>query len=508
MHLTLKAKLALTYGAVVCAIILTLGVVAYVIVSNELYANLDHSLARVASSLLTVVRTEIRASQKPLAPIPRQRPKRSLSVFEQSDAQRDFVGPVLPLPTSEAEADPVWGAVYEHMLLNSSAYVMQVASAKGNVVWRTGNLQADSLPLIQEFEQRGATVTDSTMFTYYTVSGIRYRLACTRSQEAEVTAAYPVEDVDAILRNLFALFLYCTPLALVMSASVGYYIAHRSLKPIDTLARTARQITAEHLMQRLPIPAGQDELVRLTETLNEMIARLELSFRQIRQFTSDASHELKTPLAILMGELEVAKKSAKSPADFLQTIESCLEEVERLTIVVQGLLDLSRADSGQELLAMVPVKLSLLLENVCDDLQLFATQKAQQLRTEIEPDIVVLGDGVRLHQAFLNIAENAIKYTPSGGTVTVSVTTAAQYAVCSVRDTGMGIPEDQMDRIFDRFFRVDKARSQRIGGSGLGLSITMWIVQAHGGTIQVRSKEHEGTVFVVSLPLATAVPTA
>lgn len=503
MKLTLRARLAITYGALLATTIAAFGVFAYVTVSNELYKNLDASLTRAGVSLLQVLRREQQQVQKPLTPMQTKKQRqgeRSVSVFERSVAARDLVGPVLPEESPQQQEDPVWSAVYEHMLLNSSSYMMQVANPQGSVLWRTGNLVSDSLPLFRWFEKRGATVIDDKIYTYYTINSVRYRLVLTRTSVAEVTAAYPVGEVDATLRSLFSLFLYSIPVAFAFSLIAGWFIASRSLKPVDSISRSARQISAENLTNRLPMPETNDEIARLTETLNEMIARLETSFTQIKQFTSDASHELKTPLAILMGELEVALKRPMSAQEYRETIESCLEEVERLTNVIQGLLDLSRADSGQELVQFAPVRLSVLVEDVCDDLMIISEQKHITFTSAIEPDVTIEGDKMRLHQALLNIFENALKYTPQNGTVHVTLASTQEFAIISVRDNGIGIPKEQLPYIFDRFFRVDKARSQNIQGSGLGLSITKWIVEAHRGTIQATSTEHEGTTFVVSLP--------
>lgn len=482
-------------------------VVAYFTVSNELYQNLDRSLARAASSLLVVIKNQQQEAQKPLARVKRSRrtaeTTKNIFAFLERSSMRDYVGPI-PVPDSilgERE-DPVWTAVYEHVLLNSSTFVLQVSVPTGDVVWRSDNLLADSLPRFTYFADKGARVIDDRVYTDYTVRGTRYRLVITKADVAEVAAAYPVEEVDATLRGLFSLMLWAIPVVILMSVIAGWFLAKRALSPVDLITMSARRITAERLSDRLPVLQSNDEIARLTDTLNEMIARLERSFEQVRQFTSDASHELKTPLAILMGELEIALRKPIADKEIRATLESCLEEVERLNNVVQGLLELSRAESGQVKIEMLPVDLSALLRDICEDIEIIAEPKEISVATSIAPNVTINGDKTRLHQAFLNVIENAVKYTPRRGRVRVELSSGGDRAVLRVVDTGQGIPADQLPKIYDRFYRVDKARSQDVQGTGLGLSIVRWIVETHGGTIMASSEVGTGTTFVIALPLA------
>jgi heavy metal sensor kinase len=318
------------------------------------------------------------------------------------------------------------------------------------------------------------------------------------SDGASVTAAYPLSEVDQTLRRLFSLLLYALPAALVVSGILGWFIARRSLKPVDEITRSARTITASNLELRLPRSQNNDEIARLIDTLNDMIARLEQSFAQVRQFTSDASHELKTPLAILMGELGVALRRPMSAEDYQATLASCLEEVERLTNVVQGLLELSRAETGQVTIERKPVRLSTVVADVCDDVLLMAESKHVALTTDIDPDVTITGDRVRLHQAILNIVENAVKYTLEGGSVRVELLAIDGSARLLVSDTGIGIASEDLPHIYDRFYRVDKARSKDIQGTGLGLAIVKWILDAHQASIDVVSSEGTGTTFKIT----------
>jgi len=232
-----------------------------------------------------------------------------------------------------------------------------------------------------------------------------------------------------------------------------------------------------------------------------MLERLAASFAQLRQFTADASNELRTPLAILMGELEIALRSRKKPEEYERVLNSSLEEVNRLSNVVTSLLELSKAESGQVKMKKESVDLSLLVCDICEDMEILAAEKDIEMKCEILKDMEIEGDEERLHQVFLNVIENAVKYTLSGGEVFVKVFKNEGEAIVSVQDTGIGIPAEDIPYIFDRFYRVDKSRtSMNIPGNGLGLSIVKWIVEAHHGVISIESTENEGTLFTMKFP--------
>lgn len=288
---------------------------------------------------------------------------------------------------------------------------------------------------------------------------------------------------------------------LLISTLGGFILARISLKPIDDLATSAREITASNLSNRLPEPKTNDEVARLTYTLNEMIARLEGSFNQIKQFTADVSHELRTPLAILTGELEVALRSDKTPEEYQTLLISALEEVGRLSKVVRTLLDLSRAETGQVSIDHQVVNLSAMLDELSEDAMILAEERSISVGSMIEPAIFIDGDSVRLHQALLNILDNAIKYTPEGGDILMRLVQEGDRAILRLSDTGVGIAPEHLPHIFDRFYRADQARSQDIQGNGLGLSIVKWIIEAHEGTIRAESKQNKGTMITIVLPI-------
>jgi signal transduction histidine kinase len=252
----------------------------------------------------------------------------------------------------------------------------------------------------------------------------------------------------------------------------------------------------------LPVPDTRDELERLSTALNQMIRRLDESFQHTRRFLADASHELRTPLTIIKTELEAVIDRQDGKQGARELAGNVLEEIERLRKIVEGLLALSRLDAGEALEKPVPFDLGELAATTADQMSLLAEDKKIAIHYDVAQRVIVEGDRARLKQVTVNLLDNAIKYTPDGGRIHVRVYANGRKALLEVSDTGIGIPSDARPCVFDRFFRVDKARSRDLGGAGLGLSIVRSICVAHGGHVDVQSKEGEGSRFTVELPLA------
>ncbi|MFN8358819.1 MAG: heavy metal sensor histidine kinase [Candidatus Kapaibacterium sp.] len=515
MKISLRIRLTAWYSAIVALTLTSLGGIAYFAVSNELNQNLDLSLMRVASSLDRIIQKKQTETKIPLKPAPVRKKKTkkerliSDSIKQDSFAffrQNDVLSETIDTAGSESDSsqdedqNPVWSAVYEHILLNSKNYYIQIADLKGQVVYRSENLQPDSLPVYAAVSKDEPN-SDARTFIAFQYDDQDLRLFACKTKFAQISIGYTVVEIQETLNNLFFYLMIAFPVVLVISTIGGWFLAKVSLNPIDDITRSAQEITAHNLSRRLPMPAANDEIARLTATLNQMIERLEASFIQIRQFTSDASHELRTPLAILMGELEVALRSPKSREQLTDILTSSLEEVTRLSKVVKNLLEISRAETGQVKIDTEPVNLSLLLKDICEDVELLAEEKQQALEMKIEPGLIITGDAVRLHQALLNVLDNAVKYTPKQGSILVRLIKEQSWAVLRVSDTGVGIPHDDLPHIFDRFYRVDKARSQDVQGNGLGLAIVKWIVEAHHGTITAESTIGKGTIVTIRLQL-------
>jgi heavy metal sensor kinase len=320
-------------------------------------------------------------------------------------------------------------------------------------------------------------------------------------RELSVLLLVPLRDGDAELGLLGRVLVAAVPLALLVSAGAAYLLARKALAPVDALRRSADAITANRLSDRLPVPNPGDELGRLATTVNAMIGRLERSFGEMRRFTADASHELRTPLTAIRLEAEAVSDRAGTVAECKAVAGSILEECGRLARLTDQLLALAREDAGIADGEPERVDLGGLVGGVADALRAVAEAKQVTMATDLAPGAVVKGDPIRLRQLAMNLIDNAIKYTPEGGTVRVAVGPSDRSAVVVVADTGVGIPSEHLPRVFDRFYRVDKARSRELGGTGLGLSIARSIVTAHGGSIELASRPGSGSTATVVLPL-------
>jgi heavy metal sensor kinase len=332
-----------------------------------------------------------------------------------------------------------------------------------------------------------------------------------------VQVASSLEDVEDALNTLFIILMIAVPLTLVTASVGGQFLANKVLRPVDEITQTARLITSQNLNQRIKPLKVRDEISRLIETFNEMISRLDRSFCQMKQFSTDASHELKTPLTILKGEVEVALRKEREHQEYEQVLKSNLEEINRMSQIVEDLLLLSRADSGEIRLNREDINLTEILNDVVSQVNILAQAKRLRIETSNHhEEIRIFGDPLRIRELFLNLIENGIKYTEEGGSIRIHLTkdvfqeenpsTGAKaeqtrFARITVSDNGIGIAREDHEKIFDRFFRVDKARSREQGGSGLGLSICKWIVEAHRGEIKVESELGKGSSFVVKLPI-------
>jgi heavy metal sensor kinase len=310
-----------------------------------------------------------------------------------------------------------------------------------------------------------------------------------------------LESVSVTRRRFLLVMAAVLPLAVLLAGSGGWLLARRALRPVDRMTEAARRISAEHLDERVHTTGTGDELDRLAATLNDMLGRLDVTFRQIRQFSADASHELQTPLTILQGELEVALRAPRTPDEYRRVLTSALEESDRIASLVEGLLLLSRADAGVLRMDHQPVDLARLVAEVCEQGQVLANARGVTLDLGPLTSVTIQGDHQHLRRLLLNLVDNAIKYTLAGGCVTLALHQDGAWAVLRVADTGIGLAPEEQERIFQRFYRAPTAMSREAEGSGLGLCIARSIVEAHGGYVQVESAEGRGSIFTVCLPL-------
>ena len=305
-------------------------------------------------------------------------------------------------------------------------------------------------------------------------------------------------ELRRLLVSLSVAFCVVTLVALVG----GIWLVGRSLRPVEEIRRAAEGITSRNLSERLPVPPTGDEFAHLSQTLNWMIIRLENAFQHNRRFLADASHELRTPLTILRSELEMQVAREELDPALRERLGTLVEEVERLVTIVETLFALSRFEAGHAHAEHARLDFAQLAAATAEQMCLLAEDKDQRITCATSEPVWVEGDRARLKQVIVNLLDNAIKYTPRGGTVTLRVTAQDGEAICDVTDTGIGIPAAALPHVFDRFFRVDEARSRDAGGAGIGLSIVKVICAAHDGQVEVESTEGRGSRFRVRLPLA------
>lgn len=328
-----------------------------------------------------------------------------------------------------------------------------------------------------------------------------YRIRTAADATHHVTVARDETPLRQTLWTLAVILATGIPCAIGLAIAGGYFLAGRVLAPVDAMAETARRITAASLSARLPVDNTRDEFGRLATVFNETLARLEAAFEQLRRFTADASHELRSPLTGMRSVGEVALQRSLTAQGYREVIGSMLEDVDRLTRLVENLLLLTRADAGRIPLTRTLVDLRELVAGVVDSLRVLADEKDQRLTIDVAPPVMADCDAGVLRQGVTNLLYNAIKYTPNKGEIRVGVTPTESGGVSiDVRDTGPGIAAAHRERIFERFYRVDDARSRESGGTGLGLAIARWAVEANGGRIEVQSDEGHGSVFRIVLP--------
>jgi heavy metal sensor kinase len=381
---------------------------------------------------------------------------------------------------------------------------VEVWAPSGLLLYRSQQLQGQSLggpPTPTEgtgepepFSQRlGNGLRVRTASSIYHIEDRRVVLRVAHSEEG------PWREVHEMAWVLALGF----PVALLLAGFGGYALARKALAPVDAMTHKAERISAERLSQRITVENPKDELGKLATVFNSMLSRLEAAFNQLRRFTADASHELRTPLTAIRSVGEVALQDQRSPAEYRDVIGSMLEEVDRLTRLVESLLVLSRADAGQVQLQRADISLLALAQEAIALVEVLAEERRQRIAVEGDARAVVSVDRLILRQAIVNLVDNAIKYSPAEGLISVQARVSDNsHAILEVTDQGPGVPPEHRSHIFDRFCRMDAARAREWGGAGLGLSIARWAVEAHGGEIGLRSEGARGSTFWIRLPKA------
>ena len=483
MHFrSLRFKLTLWYVLILGILLISFSSFLYLTVSKSLYRDVDNKLRALAELIVS-------ESSSPL----------SKFSFGNIDQALEF-----------------------SMNLKPVGKFIQVLDESGKVGRKSENLKNVQLPISLN-ALKNASKGLMTFETNRSFGNTPLRIVTLPVLEKNhitkiVQVASSLEDVEDALNTLLILLLITVPFALMVASLGGQFLANKALKPVDHITHMARIITSRNLNQRIQPLKSKDEISRLVETFNEMISRLDQSFHKIEQFSTDASHELKTPLTILKGEVEVALRRERASQEYQEILKSNLEEINRMSQIVDDLLLLSKEDGGKLEPHRERINLTRMLQEVINQMSVLAQTKALRLETSTpREEIHILGDPLRIRELFLNLIENGIKYTEEGGLIRITLTKdglpgsgfssnprdgeETRFVKIAISDTGIGIATENQEKIFDRFFRVDKARSREEGGSGLGLSICKWIVEAHHGEIKVESEIGKGSSFIVKLPL-------
>ena len=461
----LRVRLTLWYGTALALVLIIFSVVLYAITARSLRDTVDESLEDTA---MTAVR---------------------------SLEERGF----LPLISEEE-------LLSQFPELTRIDKFFQIFSPSGTITIRSPNIKQHEVPLSR-------TALDATFAGQKIFESAKYPkepplrlisvpIVYRGNLLYIVQVGTSMESVGETLQRFLVLLVVAIPIALAVSLAGGWFLAGRALRPVDKITLAAQRIAAGDLSQRLSIPAAHDEIGRLAATFNNMIGRLDTSFRQIRQFTSDASHELRTPLTVMKGETDLVLRRPRLLDDYKSVLESNLEEIDRMTRIVDELLFLSRADMGEVRVESLPVAMESLVEDIHRQAKLLAQDRNIEVLLGTVMPVVVQGDDLRLRELLLNLVENAMKYSYPGGKVEIALLNDGREARLSVTDHGIGIAPADHKKIFQRFFRTDVARGHTKKGTGLGLAICSWIAELHKGRVGVKSDLGQGSTFTVVLPLA------
>ena len=376
--------------------------------------------------------------------------------------------------------------------------IFEVADSSGNWIFRSPRFLQPVPPL-------PAAQGSQVSFFTNNLEQMQYRTALQRieagGQIFEIHAAVPTEPFDQALDHFRLIEKEILPLLVCVAALLGYWLSGRSLAPVNRIIQTAERIGVESLSRRLDVPRARDELRRLTEAINAMLDRIERSFRRITQFTADASHDLRTPVAIVRTSAEISLRRPRTAAEYRETLQQILHTSIETSELLENLLTLARADAGAAGMEMHPLELGSHVRKAQERAKVLSSDKDLELVLRVPGTPVwVRADAVAIDRLLLILVDNAVKYTPAGGRCEIELSRGEEHAQITVRDTGLGIPESDLSSIFERFTRADRARSRDVPGAGLGLAIARWITDMHGGTIAAESRVGAGSAFQVRLP--------
>jgi two-component system, OmpR family, sensor kinase len=493
---SMRIRLTLWYSAVLALVLLFLSLTIYWIVKKSMMERTDADLTQLAGSFLATFNAELQDPENPDGIV--SAAHQSMVEHNYRDhtfAVLDASGNVLADSRTLLPSDNLNGA-------NDSSN-SGTDSSKTDGSAARDSIDACIAATAWDRSFRTASVGHHQFRCYsvpFAAKGGAYRLLIVQSLHAQ----------REVLERVGLAFEWLVPLALLLAATGGYFLARKSLAPVLAMSVQTDRITAHNLHQRLPVQNPAGELGRLATTFNRLLDRLDQAFDRQRRFIADAAHELRTPVAILRGEAEVAiSQPSRSPAEYRESLVALHEEAKRLAKIVEDLFTLTRADSGQQALTRLQFYLDELVAECARSIRTLANGKQISLAVDAASELPICADETLLRRMLLNLLDNAVKYTPAGGSISISCRAVPSGVEIAVADNGPGIPSQLQSRIFERFFRVDPARSRGAGvgemegGAGLGLSIARWIAEAHNGRLDLSRSDGSGSVFTVFLPQDT-----
>jgi heavy metal sensor kinase len=478
---SVRVRLTLWYTAVLAVVLLVLSLLTYFIFWRNAIQRTDANLAELAESFLVTLQAELEDQTGPDPFLAAARV--AIAEHHFRDVGYLIVDPVGKVVVSSQDLAPSSN--------ETASPLSRILSSRKFQRFLEASLHSDRFTGEVEGEKggyRGCT-------RHFTARGRDYRLIILQS-------LHPQKEM---MEEAASTFSWVIPIAVLLASAGGYFLARKSLAPVVAMSSQAGRIGAANLHERLAVQNERDELGHLAQSFNSLLDRLSQSFERQRRFMADASHELRTPVAILRGESEVALSQQERSADeYRESLGVLHQEAERLTHIVEDLFTLTRADAGQYPLQPRDFYVDELIGECMHSARTLALAKNISLNFEGAPESPLHADESLVRRMILNLLDNAIKYTPAGGRVTVSCRRSGDEYALSIKDTGSGIPAELQPRIFERFFRVDKARSrsESDGGAGLGLSISRWIAEAHHGRLELTGSDSTGSTFTAYLPAA------
>jgi two-component system, OmpR family, sensor kinase len=479
MFSSVRVRLTLWYTAVLTCVLVAMAFATYFLLRQDSARRTDAAIVEVADSFLATVNAEARDATGPDG---------LKAAIEQAISEHKYRETVFVVLDQEGK---IVGSTSNQLLKEppgASVEILQEAMGRG---------QAGIRPF------RTVRLQDEVHRSY----ARRFSIG---KEEYTLLVLQSLHHQREFLESVIGAFGLAIPLAILLASGAGYFLARRSLSPVVEMSTQAGRIGADNLHERLPVRNAQDELGHLAGSFNNLLDRLDHSFEHQRRFMADASHELRTPVAILCGEADVTlSQPSRSPEDYRASLDILRAEAKRLKRIVEDLFTLARADAGQHPLTLSNFYLDELIAECSRSMKTLAAAKQITLTCNASKELPIEADEALLRRMIVNLLDNAIKYTSPGGSVSVSCDAENSRYVMTVSDTGQGIPLDLQPRIFERFFRADKVRSRSGndgGGAGLGLSISEWIVQAHGGKLELTRSDKDGSTFRVYLPAAVTQP--